>query len=207
MPDGSTIAASLLVLGPALGLLGFYDVTLWRVWMVPREEHLALVVARRRGWTMLNVGFTVATILTSAGLLLLAGASSADDGWKALLAAVAVGYLVGGGMWCAMLAIRSRTTPALGAMVAAGTPTEPAETLLGAAMNGLFGTYVMTTSISLIGLAVGLAYGDIVAAPIAWLVGIAGVACVVWYLRSGDIIPAVLYLPTLIVGLALLVGS
>jgi hypothetical protein len=45
-----------------------------------------------------------------------------------------------------------------------------------------------------------------VAAPVAWLVAVVGALCVVWFLRAGDLIPAVLYVPTLLLGIALLAG-
>ena len=31
--------------GPVIGLLGFYDTGLYRIWGAPREEHLATVAA------------------------------------------------------------------------------------------------------------------------------------------------------------------
>jgi hypothetical protein len=202
----TTVAASLLVAGPLLGMLGFYDTQLWRVWMLPRDEHLALVDAHRRGWLMVNVGFTVATVLTAAGLLLLAASTAMGDEPRAVLAAGAVAYTIGGVLWCVVLVVRARTTPALARMVATGTPTEPAETLLGAALGGLFAGYALVTSLALVAIGVALAIGDGVAAPLAWLVAIAGVLITAWFLAAGDIIPAVLYLPTLLVGIALLAG-
>jgi hypothetical protein len=203
----TSVAAALLVAGPLLGVLGFYDTQLWRVWMLPRDEHLALVDAHRRGWTMVNVGFTVATVLTAAGLLLLAASTAVeDDVPRAVLAAGAVAYSIGGVLWCVVLGIRARTTPALARMVATGTPTEPAETLLGAALGGLFAGFALVTSLALVAIGVALAIGGGVVAPIAWLVALAGALVTAWFLAAGDIIPAVLYLPTLLVGLALLAG-
>jgi len=206
MSDPLTIAGSMLVLGPLIGVLGFYDTALWRVWMAPRQEHLALVAAHRRGWTMLNAGFALATIVTAGGLIILADDVGRDDGMKAILFGVAVAYLVGGVLWCAVVAVRSRTTPTLAALVAAGMPTEPAETLLGAAMGGSFAIFCLTTCGSLIALGIALALGDVIATPIAWSVAIVGAFCTVWFLRAGDLIPAVLYVPTLVVGVAILAG-
>lgn len=205
MPEPQTVAAVLLVLGPVLGVLGFYDRAIWRVWMAPRDEHLRIVAAHRRGWAMVNVGFTVATVLTSAGLLVLAGAVEADDGIRALLAADAIAYLLGGTLWLIVLAVRTRTTPALAGMVAAGSPTEPAETLLGAAVGGLFASFCLVVSVSLIVLGGALALGGVVV-PVGWLIAGIGALCVVWFLRTDDLIPAVLYIPTLILGLVLLGG-
>jgi hypothetical protein len=206
MLDGVTVAAGLLVAGPLLGLLGFYDTGLFRVWTVPRDEHLALVRAHRRGWTAVNVGFTIATVLTAAGLVILAGSLTIEDAPRAVLAGAAVAYAVGSVLWCAVLAIRSRTTPALAEMVATGTPTEPAETLLGAAIGGLFATFALTTAASLVAVGLTLALGGGVVAPVAWFAVIVGGLSIAWVATSGDMIPAVLYFPTLLVGLALLAG-
>jgi hypothetical protein len=206
MPDGLTVAAVLLVAGPVLCLFGFYDTGLYRVWTAPRDEHLALVAAHRRGWTMLNVGFTVATVLTAGGLIVLAASLAIEEAPRAVLVATAVSYTVGGVLWCAVLAIRTRTTPALAGLVAAGSPTEPAETLLGAATGSLFVTFCGLTSLVLVAMGATLALGGGVAAPVAWFATLVGALTTVWLLVSGDIIPAVLYLPTLLIGVALLLG-
>lgn len=206
MPDALRVAAILLVAGPLLGVLGFYDRPLWGIWTASREVHLAAVATHRRGWMAVNAGFALATVFTSSGLAILAAAARVDDTTRAILAAIAVGYLVGGIMWCVVLGVRSRTTPRLGAMLAAGTPTEPTESLLGEALSGLFSVYCVTTSVALLVLGVTLAAAGIVAAPIAWLVAVAGALCLVWFFRAGDLIPAVLYLPTLVIGLALVGG-
>jgi hypothetical protein len=205
-PDDVTAAGLLLVAGPLLGMLGFYDRALYRVWTAPREEHLALVAAHRRGWTMVNVGFTVATLLTTSGLILLAASSAVGDTWRALLVAGAVGYAIAGVLWCAVLAIRDRTTPTLASLVATGTPTEPVETLLGAVIGGLFASFSMVTSVALAGIGLALLLGGGVAAPVALLVALVGAFTAVWFVVAGDIIPAVLYLPTIALGIALIVG-
>ena len=97
MPDALTVAALLLVVGPILGALGVgADPGLYRVWTAPREEHLALVAARRRSWTLVNVGFTVATVLTAAGLTILAAVIDVASGYRAAVAAVAVAYAIAG---------------------------------------------------------------------------------------------------------------
>jgi hypothetical protein len=105
-----------------------------------------------------------------------------------------------------VLAIRTRTTPALAAMVVAGTPTEPAETLLGAAIGGLFAAFVLTTGAALLTAGIGLTLGGAVAAPVAWISILVAVVAVVGFFLSGDMVPAVLYPPTLLIGIALLLG-
>jgi hypothetical protein len=204
MTDGLTVAAVLLVVGPVVPGVALSNPALFRVWFAPRDEHLALVRAHRRSWMAINAGFTVATVVTAAGLAVLAGAVDVADGPRAVLAAAVVVYAIAGSLWCVVLAIRARTTPTLAAMVAAGTPTEPAETLLGAALGGLFAAVILATCAALVVLGATLAGSGLIAAPVAWLTTLIPAVVFLGYLRSGDAVPAVLYLPTLLVGLALL---
>ena len=206
MTDALAIAAALLVAGPALGVVGLFRPALFRVWTAPRDEHLAMVGAHRGAWVSANAGFTSAAVLTAAGLAVLAGSLDVAEGPRAVLAAAAVVYAIAGTLWCAVVAIRTRTTPALAEMVAAGTPTEPAETLLGAAIGGLFAAFTLLTGAALVALGVTLALGGGVAAPVAWLAALISALVIARFLASGDSIPAILYFPTLLIGLALLLG-
>jgi hypothetical protein len=206
MTDGLTVAALLLVIGPVVPGVALSNPALFRVWFAPREEHLALVRAHRRGWAAINAGFTIATVVTSAGLAVLAGNIDAADGPLAVLTSAVVAYAIAGSLWCALLAIRTRTTPALAEMVVAGTPTEPAETLLGAALGGLFAAFILATSAALVVLGVTFAASGLIATPVAWLTALIPAVVIASFFRSGDAVPAVLYLPTLLVGVALLLG-
>ena len=206
MPDGVTVGAVLLVAGPAIGTICLLYPPFWRVWTVAREEHLALVAAHRFAWTIVNVGFTSATVLSAAGLVLLATSVDVADGPRAILGAASITYAIAGSLWCAVLAIRNRTTPALAQMVAAGTPTEPAETLLGAALGGLFASFILASTAALVALGATLALGGVVAAPVAWLATLIASGAFARFITSGDVIPAVVYGPTLLVGIALLLG-
>jgi hypothetical protein len=206
MSDATFVAAALLVVGPLVGALFLADPALFPVWSAPRERQLAIVAAHRRSWRLLNVGFVVATVLTASALAILATTAEADSSRRAALTLVAVSYGIAGVLWCAVLAIRARTTPALADMVSAGTPTEPAERLLGETLGGLFAAYVLATCAALVTLGLTLAFAGGVAAPVAWLATLVAGLALVGFLRTGDTIPAVLYLPTLFVGVALLVG-
>lgn len=130
----------------------------------------------------------------------------AADGPRTVLATAAVVYAIAGALCCAVLAIRDRTTPALAEMVAAGTPTEPAETLLGAALGGLFAAFTLATGAALVALGLTLATSGGVAAPVAWVATLIPAVVIAGFFASWDVIPAVLYLPTLLIGLALLLG-
>lgn len=206
MTDGLTVAAVLLVVGPVVPGVALSNPALFRVWFAPRDEHLALVRAHRRGWAAINAGFTIATVVTSAGLAVLAGNIDAADGPRAVLTSAVVAYAIAGSLWCAVLAIRTRTTTALAEMVVAGTPTEPAETLLGAALGGLFAVFTLATGAALVVLGLTLALSGGIAAPVAWLATLISAVVIAAFLATGDAVPAVLYLPTLLIGLALLLG-
>lgn len=206
MTDGLTVAAVLLVAGTVVGGIAASNPALFPVWSAPREEHLALIRAHRHAWTFINAGFTVATLVTAAGLAVLAGTVDVADGPRAVLSAAAVVYAMAGALWCAVLAMRARTTPALAQMVAAGTPTEPAETLLGAALGALFAAFTLATGAALVVLGLTLALSGGIAAPVAWLAALISAVVIAAFLATGDAVPAVLYLPTLLVGLALLLG-
>lgn len=206
MTDGLTVAAVLLLLGPVVPGVALSNRALFRVWFLPRDEHLALVRAHRRGWAAINAGFTIATVVTSAGLAVLAGNIDAADGPRAVLTSAVVAYAIAGSLWCAVLAIRTRTTPALAEMVVAGTPTEPAEALLGAALGGLFAAFILATSAALVVVGLTLALSGAIAAPVAWLATLISAVVIAAFFATGDVIPAVLYLPTLLVGAALLLG-
>ena len=141
---------------------------------------------------MLNAGFLIATVLTAAGLAILAGILGGGEVRSAVLAAVAITYAIAGGLWCAVLAIRTRTTPALADLVATGAPTEPAEALLGAATGGLFAAFVLATGAALVvlGLTLGLTGG--LAVSVAAFAVLASALVVEGLLKSGDTIPALL---------------
>lgn len=141
-----------------------------------------------------------------AGLAVLAGNVDAADGPRAVLTSAVVTYAIAGSLWCAVLAIRTRTTPALAELVAAGAPTEPGETLLGSALSGLFAAFILATSAALVVLGATLAGSGLIAAPVAWLTALIPAVVIASFFRFGDAVPVVLYLPTLLVGVALLLG-
>jgi hypothetical protein len=206
MPDVLVLAGALLVAGPAIGTACLFYPPLWRVWTAPREEHLALVAAHRLAWTMVNVGFTTATVLTAAGLVVLAGSLGVADGPKAILLAGSIAYAIAGSLWCAGQAIRTRLTPALATLVAAGTPTEPAETLLGAVTGGLYSSFMLMTGLALVAIGLTLVAGGGVAAPVAWVVTLLAAGALVGFFALDGFLPAAIYPPTLLIGLALLAG-
>jgi hypothetical protein len=204
--DDIRLAAALLVAGPVVGMVCLTYPPFFRVWLVGREEHLALVAAHPLAWRMVNLGFVTATVLTAGGLAVLAGRLELSDGPAAILSAATVAYAIGGVLWCVVLAARNRTTPQLAALVAAERPTEPAESLLGAALGGLFAAFVWTTGLAILAASAALAMGGSLAVPIAAIGALVSIVALGGQLLTGDTIPAILYVPTLLFGIALLAG-
>lgn len=206
MTDGVAAAAALLTAGPGLAWVSASAPSLFRYWSASREEGFEIVRAHRLAWTLLNAGFIFATVVTAAGLVVLAVMLDGNAVRSAALGAVAVAYAIGGTLWCADLAIRIRTTPAVADLWASGAPTEPAETVLNAATSGLFNAFTLITAAALVGLGLTLALAGGVAPPVAILASVIAAIVVAAHLVTGDSVPAILYLPTLLVGIALLLG-
>ena len=206
MPDPLILAGWLLVAGALIGAAAASHPALWPVWSASRDERLRIVGEHRLAWTMLNAGFMIATVVTAGGLAALAVAEGGDPGVVAALAAVIVAYAVAGGLWCGVVAIRSLTTPALADLSARGADTEPTETLLNAALWALFGTFTLLTAAALVALAAITAIGGVVAVPVALVAALIAAIVIAAYAVTGDSVPAVLYLPTILIGIALLAG-
>jgi hypothetical protein len=196
------VAGWLLAAGPLLGLIPVGHPALVRIWSMPRDEFVATVAAHRVAWTWLNTGFALASIATAAGLLALSATTPGRATSAALLACTG-GYGIGAVLWCAVLAIRTHTTP-LQADLGAGHLDLPGTPLLDAAITGLFQAFVLITALSLACLGAVLLIAGPNPAWVAAAVLLTGAGATAWLLRTGDLIPAVLYLPTVLVGVTLL---
>jgi hypothetical protein len=201
---GEGLAGWLLAAGPVAGLAPVAQPALMPVWSMPRDRFVAMVGAHRTAWAWLNAGFTLATIATTGGLVALAAAMG-DGPAAAAALACAVGYGLGGGLWCAVLAIRTRTVPLLSDLGADALRSREAS-LVDAVTSGLFQAFVLITGSALAGLGLTLLLAGTVPAAVSVVVLLVGLVGIGWLLRTGDVIPAVLYLPTLLLGVALLVG-
>jgi hypothetical protein len=202
MNDPQAVAGLLLVAGPILGLIPVAHPALLRIWSMPRDAFVATVAAHRGAWAWLNVGFTLASIATAAGLLALSG-TMPDRATSAALLACTAGYGIGAVLWCAVLAIRARCTPLL-ADFGAGELDLAQTRLLDAASTALFQAFVLITAVSLAGLGAVLLMTGPTPAWVAGALLLTGTAATAWLLRTGDVVPAELYLPTVLLGLTML---
>lgn len=203
MEEITTLTGWLLVAGPVLGLAPVANPALFAIWSMPHDAFVAEVARNESAWRWLNGGFVLATIVTTGGLASLAFAMPSEVDGAAMLAC-AGGYGIGGALWCVVLAVRTRTVPLLATL--GDTSDSPGVAVVDAATGGLFQAFVLITSVTLAAVGGLLLATGVVATVVAVLVVLTGVAGVVWLLSTGDVIPAVLYLPTLLVGVSLLAG-
>lgn len=202
MTDATVLAGWLLAAGPVVGLVPVAHPALVPIWSMPRDAFVAAVGAHRAAWVWLNVGFAVATVATTGGLAALAPSMPSELGTTAVLTC-AVTYGIGGGLWCAVLTIRARTTPLL-ADLGGDSLGSREVALLDAATGGLFQGFVLITGTALAALGLTLLLTGVVAPAVAVVVLLFGAAGISWLLVNGDVIPAVLYLPTMVLGVAVL---
>ena len=202
MNDPQAVAGWLLVAGPVLGLIRVAQPALLRIWSMPRDAFVATVAAHRVAWAWLNAGFTLASVATAAGLLALAG-TWPDRATSAALLACTASYGIGAVLWCAVLAIRTGTTPLL-ADLGTGELDRPQARLLDAVITALFQAFVLITAVSLVGLGAVLLMTGRNPAWVAAVLVLTGTTATAWLLRTGDVIPAVLYLPTVLLGITML---
>lgn len=193
----------LLVGGTLIGLAMVGHPALVRIWAMPRESHVAAVARHRVVWALLNAGFVLATLSTAAAIIAMSVTMYAGSDWSAALLATGVAYAIGGVLWCAVLAIRTRTTPLLHEIGPESYRGQPVR-LLDAVTTGLFDAFVVICSLAIVALGLVLLVAGGVAAAVCIALIVTGIGCFVWLLITGDVIPAVLYLPTLLLGIALL---
>jgi hypothetical protein len=205
MHDGLDLAGALLLVS-ALGAIPVAYPPLLSVWSASREDAVRIVARHRRAWAFLNAGFAFATLVTTAGLAALAASLDGDAVRTAALWGVALVYAIVGTLWCAVVAIRTRTTPALLDVGAIEGPPAATEVLLHAATGGMFSAFVLGTAAALVALGGVLLLAGGVAPLVAGTSVVVGALAIVLQLATGDFIPATLYLPTILLGLALLAG-
>jgi hypothetical protein len=100
-------------------MVGAANPSLIQVWTAPRDAQLRLINAAPTAWTITNVLFIVATVLTATGLWF--APEQVGDGGLLLAQGAAVVYLLAATAWLASLVFRLAVTPpAASAFVAQG---------------------------------------------------------------------------------------
>ena len=196
------MAGWLLVVGALSFIIGAANPALGQVWSAPQEAQLRLIADAETAWTVTNLLFLFATVLTAAGLWLL----PEHIGERGLVPARAatVVYLVAATAWLASLVFRLTVTPDVAtAFVAAGS-LDPTYVITGRWAAGLFGAFTCLAGGSFVVIGVAEILGGALPRVAGWFAVVIGIVIVGGYTVSGDMPPFVAYLPTGLLGIVLL---
>ncbi len=72
--------------------------------------------------------------------------------------------------------------------------------------GGLYSAFMLTTGLVLVAIGLALVVGGGVAAPVAWAVTLLATGALVGFFALDGFLPAAIYPPTLLIGLALSLG-
>jgi hypothetical protein len=196
------MAGWLLVLGSVSFIVGAANPALGPVWSASQETQLRLIHDAATAWTVTNVLFLFATVLTAAGLWFVPERVG-ERGLMLARAAVVV-YLIGATAWLASLVFRLSVTPdAAAAFVAAG-PVNPMYVIANHWAVGMFGAFTYVAGGSLVALGVAVILGRALPAASGWFAIVIGMVIAGGYAIFGDMPPFVAYLPTGLLGIVLL---
>ena len=174
------------------------------IWNGPEEVALPLIHEHVLLWRVANLGFALATVLTAAGLFLapdVVGARGAQLAWVS-----AALFILAAVPWLLILGIRLAITPGVAdGFVATGT-IEPAFAPLSRLYGALFPSFILLASAAIVALGGAVLTGGTLPAPLGWGCVIAGIAVGASYVVIGDTLPAVVYVPTAAVGIAILLA-
>lgn len=197
-------AAWLLILG-ALALVALAGPSAGvsaSMWSGRPELALPLIARHATLWRLANLGFVVATVCTAAGVWV--AGRSLGEGATALATAAAWGYAAAGTAWLVGLSVRLWVTPGVAASYLASGSVAPSFGPLARLGGALFAAFIVVGCGSLAALGIAVVLGGVVPAWWGWAMVVASLAILAGFLLSGDTLPAFVYGPTLLLGLALL---
>lgn len=196
------MAGWLLVLGAVSFIVGAANPALGQVWSASQEGQLRLIADASTAWTVTNSLFAFAAVLTAAGLWFLP--ERVGDRGLVVARAATIVYLVAATAWLASLVFRLTVTPdAASAFVAAGS-LDPTYVMTDRWAAGLFGAFTCFAGGSLIAIGVAVILGEALPRVSGWFAIVVGIVIVGGYAVFGDMPPFVAYLPTGLLGIALL---
>lgn len=191
----------LLVTGALAFIVGAANPVLGSVWSAPQDVQLRLVHDAATAWTVTNVLFFIGTTLTAAGLWFVP--ERVGGRWSAVARAAAVVYLLAATAWLASLTFRLAVTPDAAATLAATGSMDPTYVLMARWASGLFGAFTYLAGGSLIALGIALLVGRALPALAGAFAIVIGLAIALGYAIVGDMPPFVAYLPTGLLGVAM----
>jgi hypothetical protein len=206
MPDPAAIAGILLVAGAVLFLIGAGNPHLYRAWTGPRPVYLQVIREHPIAWWFTNVLFIAGTVLIVAGAGTLPGL--ATGGGAAWLDATAMAIALAGVLWILSLVYRLAVEPWTARAASDGDTAGPSSAAapdpLELWSGGLFVAFTLVGGMAMAALGIGIVATGIAAPLVGWVSVAIGLIAVAGLLITGDMPPFVLYLPSLVLGLALL---
>jgi hypothetical protein len=205
--DGSRLAGLLLTSAGVIGvLLELPTAPLGaRLWTGPHESRLHAIAGHPRAWRSANIGFVITAVLTVAGLFLAADALGPKGAGLALAAAAA--FVPAATLWLVALGVRLVLTPGVAAAFVTGT--EVPGWYVGASRleDATYPIFLVASGACVMALGGAVLAGGVIAAVLGWVVLGLGAVAVAGYLALGDMLPEIIFLPTTIIGIALLGGG
>lgn len=192
----------LLLIGSLAFIVGAANPALGQVWSAPQDGQLRLIHDAATAWTITNALFFIATVLTAAGLWFVP--ERVGERGRMAARAATVGYLLAATAWLASLTFRLAVTPDAAATFVSTGSMDPTYVLMNHWAGGLFGAFTFVAGGSLVALGVALVAGRTVSALAGWFAILVGLVITVGYAVFGDMPPFVAYIPTGLLGIALL---
>lgn len=196
------MAGWLLVTGAVAFIVGAANPALGAVWSAPLDAQLRLIHDAATAWTITNALFFIGTVLTAAGLWFVPE-RVVGKGWMVARAATLV-YLLAATAWLASLTFRLAVTPDVATTFASTGSMDPTYVLMARWASGLFGAFTYLAGGSLVALGIALIVGRTVSTVAGAFAILIGLAITLGYAIFGDMPPFVAYLPTGLLGIALL---
>lgn len=196
------MAGWLLVVGSLSFIVAAFNPVLGPVWSAPQDVELRLIHDAATAWTITNVLFAIATVLTAAGIWFVP--ERIDARGRSIARAATVVYLIAATSWLVSLTFRLTVTPAAATTFVASGSMDPTYVLLSRWALGLFSAFTYLAGGALVALGVALVVVRAMSAVVAWFAILIGLTIAVGYAVFGDMPPFVAYLPTGLIGLALL---
>jgi hypothetical protein len=204
--DTAHVAGWLLV-GGAVGFgIGAGNPYLARAWTAPQDVFLRIVAGHPQAWRFTTAFFVAGTVATAAGLLLVPALIPGD--WpRGLAAAGSVTFLLAAALWLVSLVYRLAVTAPVARRFVDGGTVDPWIADLDRLNGVLFKAFIVLAFSGLAATGLAIVGGGPIPAPVGWGTTALSGLLILGLIISGDMPPFTVYLPTLVIGIALLTGG
>jgi hypothetical protein len=203
----TNVAGWLLVVGSLIFMIGAANPVLAKAWTAPEPMFLRIVGEHPRAWLTTSVLFMAAAVITAPGLVVFAGLLAPGPD-AAMGTAGAVAFAMASLLWLITCAHRiTGQADAARAFLSAGE-VDPLLAPLNRLTGGLFQTFIVVAFAGLAAVGVAAAGGGagLVASWLGWATAAYSGVMIVLLFVTGDMPPFSVFVPTLALGVATLVG-